>query len=94
MEYSGKVTADHPRGMVIDPIPDCIQQITVLDVQWSSCPVEVEDEVRDLWQDDERLGNDVSIYKWDEENDAEKYPVIAEYLKSRGVSKCWIHWWW
>jgi hypothetical protein len=36
---------------------DCIQKVTFFDVQWSSCPVEVENVVKQLWRLYE-LGND------------------------------------
>lgn len=74
---------------------DCIQSAVIFDVQWSNCPVEVEEEVKSMWRSDDRLYNDVSYYNWDsDEGDGENYPLIDEYLKSRGVTKCLIHWWW
>ncbi len=74
--------------------PDCIQAVNLFDVQWSNCPVEVEAEVKQIWRDAE-LGNDVYIYKWDGDDiDPESYPIVAAYLKSRGITKCLIHWWW
>lgn len=95
VEYSGKVTAQHPVGFgkSAEDARDCISQVTLFDVQWTNCPVEVEDQVRTLWTDAE-LGNDTSYYSWNSESDGESYPVIDEYLKSRGVEKCLIHWWW
>lgn len=92
MNYSGKVTADHPVGFDNSNPPSCIETITVFNVQWTDCPVEVEDEVREIWKHN-MLGNDTSIYKWDE-NDITRWPIVAEYLKEKGVDKCWIHWWW
>lgn len=73
---------------------DCIKtDVTIFDVQWSNCPVEVEEEVRKLWKDN-HLGNDNSYYPWDSEEMKEDYPQIAWYLTSRGISKCLINWWW
>ena len=77
--------------------------MTVFDVQWSNCPVEVEEEVKRLWRDNE-LGNHRYFYSWNDSKeerdetgescDSEAYPIIAEYLRSRGVTQCWIRWWW
>jgi hypothetical protein len=73
---------------------DCIKAVNLFDVQWSNCPVEVEEEVKKLWRDNE-LGNDQYIYKWDGgDSDPETYPIIGDYLKSRGITECLIHWWW
>lgn len=82
-------------------IPPAISQVTVFNAQWTDCPVEVENEVKRLWRDNE-LRNDVCYYHWTAEDqvdggrshDAETYPLIAEYLASKGVTDCLIHWWW
>ncbi len=105
--YSGETTNHATVSMVADKWKetpnsgaDCIQAINFFDVQWSNCPVEVEEAVKKLWQDNE-LGNDNYFYSWDgdgingdENDDAELYPIINNYLKSRGITKCHIHWWW
>lgn len=107
MEYSGRTTAyEHKRDsdwQVADltNVRSAIRQETVFEVQWSDCPVEVENEVRELWIEQE-LGNDFFYYPWDSKDEsddgngtlAEQYPIIAEYLKSKGVTECLIHWWW
>jgi len=73
---------------------ECIEAHNIFEVQWSNCPVEVEDEVRKLWSD-MGFGNDHYYYTWiDHEEHKEQYPVIAEFLESRGITKCLIHWWW
>lgn len=84
---------------------DPIKQVTVLDVQWSNIPEDVYEEVRRLWRDRE-LGNDYCYISWDEEDfyttddpenmfgDEYKYPLIAKYLRERGVKECLIHYWW
>jgi hypothetical protein len=96
--YSGRTTSHHHKRDDWKDVPtdgrECIQAVNFFDVQWSNCPVEVEDEVKRLWRDYE-LGNDNYFFKWgecDEEEDT--YPIIAKYLKSRGITKCHIHWWW
>jgi hypothetical protein len=40
----------------------------VLDVQWSDCPKDVEEEVKKIWRDDDRLSNDVCISKYYDED--------------------------
>lgn len=78
-----------------------IQATTIFEAQWSDCPVEVEEEVKQLWRDNE-LGNDTCYYNWNIENENEsdgadgkiKYPLIRAYLKSKKIKKCLIHWWW
>ncbi|MFA9261834.1 MAG: hypothetical protein ACEQSB_00540 [Undibacterium sp.] len=90
-KYSG-VTTQYRDNVGKSEPKDCIIQRTIFDVQWSNCPAEVEAEVARLWTD-RSLGNDYYYTRWNSE-DAEKYPIIAEYLTSRGVSDCLIHWWW
>lgn len=81
---------------------DPVKQVTVLDVQWSNLSEEVVDDVRKLWENME-LGNDVCYVRWDEqdfhdtdteEDEQYRYPALAEYLRSRGIEKCLIHYWW
>ena len=98
MEYSGRTSAyvhkfNDWKSKDTADIPDCIQQHTIFEAQWTNCPVEVEDEVKRLWTNRE-LGNDKYYTQWDDEKDSEDYPIIAEYLRSRGITKCLIHWWW
>lgn len=97
-EYSGRTTAyAHKRedwqkkGLNIGD--DCIQTQTIFEVQWSNCPVEVAAEVKKLWINRE-FGNDFYYASWESEENGEDYPIINEYLLSRGIEKCLIHWWW
>ena len=99
MQYSGKTTCSEHKGdndwsKTPNSGKECIQQTTIFEVQWSNCPIEVEKEVKRLWQDNE-LGNDHYYFAWnsDEENN-DNYPIIDEYLKSKGITECLIHWWW
>ena len=101
-QYSGRTTCyDHKRsnwkskGLNIGK--ECIRKINFFDVQWSNCPVEVEEEIKKMWTDWE-LGNDHYFIKWDWEHDQE-YPIVAEFLKSKGFKEedgeqIIIHWWW
>ena len=65
----------------------------LFNVPLSSCPDNVKEEVKVMWRDEE-FGNDFYIFEWDSEFCNESYPIIDEYLKLRGVTKCLIHWWW
>jgi len=99
--YSGQTTNHNTRTMkdgkwkeTPNSGSECIQAVNFFDVQWSNCPIEVADEVRQLWRDVE-YGNDAYFYDWeDADPDTENYPVIKKYLKSRGITECHIHWWW
>lgn len=97
MEYSGRTTAYSHKGNDWKSKPcdgnSSIQQQTVFEVQWSDCPIEVEDEVKKMWINYE-LGNDYYYVAWDSIQMGEEYPIIYEYLKSKNVTKCLIHWWW
>ena len=97
-EYSGRTTCyEHKHGDSWKKTPgagsDCIQQVILFDVQWSNCPIEVEEEVKKLWREED-FGNDCFYYKWNSEMDRALYPIIDSYLTSRGVEKCLIRWWW
>ncbi len=94
MKFSGKTTKRAGPGK------SCFKKVILFDVQWSDCPVEIEDEVRKLWQAWE-LGNDHCIIKWDWHFDCEDYPdgcpQIAAFLRSKGFTEddeILIHWWW
>jgi len=63
-------------------------------VQWTNCPVEVAEEVKRLWVQEE-LRNDDSFFWWNSDDEvSEEYLIIAEYLKERGITECWIRYWW
>lgn len=107
VQYSGRTSAyEHKRNDWQEhkgPFKPAVSQITVFNAQWTDCPIEVEEEVKRLWADNE-LHNDNCYYSWstddpendsgDEFSDAHKYPIIAEYLESKGIKTCLIHWWW
>ena len=111
-KLSGRMTThghkfDDWRDADVSDVEDCIvTNQTIFHVQWTNCPVEVEDEVRRLWQEC-YLNND-SYFSWDRDDEhvieregkdhelvlAEHYPMIDGFLQSRGISKCLINWWW
>src|SRR4051812_38994575 len=97
MEYSGRTSSlQHKR---VDwqeykgPFTPAFSQETVFNAQWTDCPFEVEEEVQKLWQNRE-YGNDNYYHNWSSVDDGKRHPVIDEYLKSKGITKCLIHWWW
>lgn len=96
-KYSGRTTAyEHKRENWQEykgPFKSSIQNKIIFEVQWSDCPVEVEKEVKKLWSDYE-LGNDHSYINWESEEQGQDYPIIDEYLKSKNITECLIHWWW
>lgn len=71
----------------------CLSQVYVLGTTWTDCPVEVIEEVKRLWKNQE-YGNDNCYHSWDPGYDAEEYPIIAEFLKSKDITNCLIHYWW
>lgn len=65
IEWSGKTTSYHHKHNDTPNPPDVkrgVRKAWFLDAQWSDCPVEVENEVRLLWQVYE-LVNDNSMIK-------------------------------
>lgn len=76
-----------------------IRKVWFLDAQWSTCPREVEDEVRALWRDWE-LGNDNYLIKTcigDLEEQGDGTKAIRQYLREAGIGEeelVIIHWWW
>lgn len=62
----------------------------ILIVKWTNCPYEVLKEVRMLYQDCYAKSGQPIWYDTEEGG----YEVINDYLKSRGVDKCLIYWWW
>lgn len=85
---------------------DPVRQVTLLDVQWSNLDEEIVEEVRNLWRL-EGLPNDSSYLTWRVAEEIEKdkdwveagrpggaCPKLNEYLKSRDIEECLIHYWW
>lgn len=76
---------------------DSVTKVWYFDVQWSDCPVEVEEQVIQVWEDYE-LGNDRYMFKCNlDEELFEEYPAIYFWLEHKGVQKgekVIVHWWW
>ena len=68
MTYSGRTTLHSHKfdDWQTKPVPSDanpgVKKVWMLDAQWSTCPVEVENQVRDLWQYHE-CGNDHFVIK-------------------------------
>lgn len=110
--FSGRTTAyEHKRddwAKYKGPFEPAIVEMTVFNVQWSECPVEVENEVQKLWKWQDGDLKNGSYYDWNRDNEywderhedesdmtmKDAFPLIDEYLMSKGVTKCKIHWWW
>lgn len=79
------------------PKKDSVYKTWFFDVQWSDCPVSIQDEVRILW-DRHNLGNDLFCIKQKlSDHFFEYYPLTYMWLKHKGVSEgetFVIHWWW
>jgi len=82
--WSGK-TASYHHKMFDTPNPpyikNALRKILFLDVQWTNCPIEVEDQVRDLWRLHE-LGNDNYILK-------ESIESLIEYETNNVMVEQW-----
>lgn len=111
-QYSGRTSAyEHKRDdwqeKDVSGVADCIQTVQVFRVQWSNCPIEVYNEVAEMWRKDSDLKNN-SYYSWnrtdeywdetmEDESDktmADAYPLIDEFLMSRGITEIEINYWW
>ena len=62
-------------------IKNALRKILFLDVKWTNCPIEVEDQVRDLWRLHE-LGNDNYILK-------ESIESLIEYETNNVMVEQW-----
>lgn len=112
IQYSGRTSAfqhkrDDWKDQDITGVADAIQTEQIFYVQWTNCPIEVYNEVVELWKKDLDLRNG-SFFSWDRDGEywdentedesektlAQAYPLIDEYLMGRGISKILINYWW
>lgn len=103
LEYSGQTSSythkwnpDKPN----DPkTKSGLRKVWFLDAQWSTCPIEVENEVKMLWRDCD-LGNDDYMLKRSVEDLLEwgdKTKYLVQYIREHGIpddEEVVIHWWW
>ena len=102
-EYSGRTSAyshkfddwkEKPSNGVA-----AISKVTLIEAQWSDMPVEVEEDVKRIWQSWE-FGNDhyyFSITLEELETEYPEYDKLIVWLNEKGVEKqenLLIHWWW
>ena len=84
-------------------VAHCVKTAKFMDIQWSDCPVEIEEIVKKMWSAYE-LGNDYCFLKFTSFNDLkekideeEDFKTFIEYCRSQGIKDnelCVIHWWW
>lgn len=75
--------------------PPALKKVTLLECIWTDCPVDVQDEAREIWHN-MGFGNDYYYYVWDKDS-IKSYPIIAQYLKEKGIpedEEVLIHFWW
>jgi hypothetical protein len=100
--WSGKTSSFHHKWNSTPNPPDTkkgFRKVWYLDAQWSDCPVEVEDQVKEMWRNYD-LGNDyycinTSISSLFEQ----EYFVVAQYVLEQHPNieddeLIIIHWWW
>lgn len=108
--WSGKTSSYHhkihdtPNPPTVRP---AIRKQWVLDAQWTDCPIEVYNEVKQIWINDDELHNDICIAKRTleyffecvDEKGNYMFPAIIQYLQEQipdlGLEDdIWIHFWW
>lgn len=101
--WSGKTSSFHHKWHDTPNPPGekkGFRKVWLLDAQWTDCPIEVMEQVSDMWHDDDRLHNDVCVISADLsfllEN--ERF-IVAQYV----LEQCpdiqedeliLIHYWW
>jgi hypothetical protein len=107
VDYSGRTSAyrhkhsDWQNYPIDETVERGVRKVFMLDAQWSTCPIEVEEQVKGLWLANE-LGNDRYMLKHTIEDLLEysdEFPTdaIVQYLRENGVpddEMVIIHWWW
>lgn len=93
--WSGKTTAYSKANTNV-----AFRKVWLLDAQWTDCPVEVEERIREMWEEQE-LRNDVSVIKTTltELLEEPANHVIAQYILEKNPEiedgeQILIHWWW
>lgn len=100
--WSGKTSSYHHKWNDTpnpDDVKEGFRQVFLLDAQWTTCPIEVENEVKKMWHEYE-CGND-NYYVRTRLNDIDKdkYPAIIQYITEQKPDidpseHILIHWWW
>lgn len=100
LPYSGKTSSYHHKCYTT-PNPENVspglKKVWFLDAQWSTCPIEVYNEVRELWKQYD-LGNDHYMLKLAvEDMEPEELPYLIQYIREHNIpdyEQVVIHWWW
>ena len=70
--------------------------VWVLYLIWHDLPIQVEEEVCQLWEDEELVNYDCyAIFRDSNSSKSDTYPLIAEWLKRKGIPdevSVWIRW--
>ena len=78
----------HPNDPIPENTPKGLRKVWFLDAQWSTCPIEVEKEVKELWKKYD-LGNDHYILSFsvlDLLEEDTKVPNIVKYIRENGIA--------
>ena len=110
MDFSGKDTSYGNKWDKLSDGHECLTKQWFFDVQWSNCPIEIAEIVKQMWIDDDRLHNDVCIIKGTLEDLNERYDSewggesekfvdcdLCAFLRLKGVKDgeiVIIHYWW
>lgn len=101
VQWSGKTSSYNHKWNDTPNPPDTkkgFRKVWFLDAQWSTCPIEVERQVREMWSDYD-CGNDRYVIKTDLATLRDSYPVVAQYVAEQqpdiGEEELiLVHWWW
>ena len=101
IKWSGKTSSYHHKWHDTPNPADVnegFRKVWFLDAQWSTCPIEVEIQVKEMWKDRE-LGNDFYMIKTDILDLKSDYPIVAQYVLEKNPEigeeeTIVIHWWW
>ena len=101
VQWSGKTSSYHHKWNTTpnpDDTPKGFRKVWYLDAQWSDCPIEVENQVKEMWES-WGLGNDSSVIKTNLSDLEADWPIVAQYVKEQEPEitedeLILIHWWW
>lgn len=76
---------------------EAISMQKVLHAQWSNMPIELLDEVQELWGEVQRAHHFHMVLNPDLLREDNPNSLLADWLESKGVKKdedIWMHYWW
>jgi len=99
--FSGITTADHAtvskEDREIFRNKKSVYQEWVFAPAWSDCPIEVEEEVKKLWDDYYLEQDEYHIHIVGGDENGDEYPLISEWCRRNGVpekEEVAIRYWW